>query len=87
MAVCGNTRPWLSGAKAMYANELPTQNDVAPRATTRKASHEQKTLLAAIAESRSEEDQQEECNCGELIDFPCWPCVRDGKKELPGETQ
>ena len=25
-----------------------------------------------------------ECDCDELSDdFPCWPCVRDGKKELP----
>lgn len=25
-----------------------------------------------------------ECDCAELAgDFPCWPCVRDGKRELP----
>jgi hypothetical protein len=25
-----------------------------------------------------------ECDCAESLgDFPCWPCVRDGKQELP----
>ncbi|MFC7325457.1 hypothetical protein ACFQMF_12790 [Halorubrum rutilum] len=29
-------------------------------------------------------DEREECDCAELSDdFPCWPCVRDGKRELP----
>ncbi|WP_254767568.1 SWIM zinc finger family protein [Salinilacihabitans rarus] len=28
--------------------------------------------------------EPEECDCAELSDdFPCWPCVRDGKRELP----
>ena len=27
---------------------------------------------------------QNECDCGKLADnFPCWACVRDGKRELP----
>jgi hypothetical protein len=29
------------------------------------------------------EDKPEECDCGELSDFPCWSCVRQGRKELP----
>lgn len=70
----------------MYAHELPTQERVAPRASVRQATHEQVTILEAIAEDRSEEEE-DQCNCGEIIDFPCWPCVRDGKKELPGEDR
>jgi len=28
--------------------------------------------------------ERDECDCAELSDdFPCWPCVRDGKRELP----
>jgi hypothetical protein len=29
-------------------------------------------------------DEQGECDCKDLPDdFPCWPCVRDGKRDLP----
>ena len=28
----------------------------------------------------------EECDCGDLSDFPCWPCYRDGKRELPDRS-
>lgn len=29
-----------------------------------------------------------ECDCEELRgDFPCWPCVRDGQRDLPGEGE
>jgi len=29
-------------------------------------------------------EEREECDCAELSNgFPCWPCVRDGKRELP----
>jgi hypothetical protein len=28
--------------------------------------------------------EREDCDCAGLSDnFPCWPCVRDGKRELP----
>jgi hypothetical protein len=30
------------------------------------------------------EASPDDCDCAELSDgFPCWPCVRDGHKELP----
>jgi hypothetical protein len=33
-------------------------------------------------------DDTGECDCGELPDdFPCWPCVRDGRRDLPGDGQ
>ncbi|PHQ39906.1 hypothetical protein DJ69_03700 [Halorubrum persicum] len=29
-------------------------------------------------------EESGECDCAELSDdFPCWPCVRDGRQELP----
>ncbi|MFB9807728.1 hypothetical protein ACFFQF_22065 [Haladaptatus pallidirubidus] len=34
----------------------------------------------------SEDDnnaQPEDCDCDGLGGFPCWPCVRTGRKELP----
>lgn len=31
----------------------------------------------------SEPEPDDECNCGDLLDLPCWPCVRDGRRELP----
>ncbi|MFH5802075.1 SWIM zinc finger family protein [Haladaptatus sp. CMAA 1911] len=32
----------------------------------------------------SEDDAEpEDCDCAGLGDFPCWPCVRTGRKELP----
>jgi hypothetical protein len=27
----------------------------------------------------------EDCDCNDLNGFPCWPCVRTGRKELPNE--
>lgn len=37
----------------------------------------------------SDDDRPEcDCDCGELSgDFPCWPCVRDGRRDLPGEDE
>ncbi|SIR96235.1 hypothetical protein SAMN05421858_4778 [Haladaptatus litoreus] len=32
-----------------------------------------------------DEDEPEDCDCDSLGDFPCWPCVRAGRKELPNE--
>ncbi|WP_348609989.1 SWIM zinc finger family protein [Halobaculum rarum] len=30
------------------------------------------------------ESEPDECDCDDLHhNFPCWPCVRDGKRELP----
>jgi hypothetical protein len=43
-------------------------------ATTEGAGGESKPIDALVPE---------DCNCAELSDdFPCWPCVRDGWKEL-----
>ncbi|MFH5845236.1 hypothetical protein [Haladaptatus sp. CMAA 1909] len=34
--------------------------------------------------SKDDDDAEpEECDCDGLGDFPCWPCVRTGRKELP----
>ncbi|WP_227356623.1 hypothetical protein [Haladaptatus salinisoli] len=35
--------------------------------------------------SKDNEDNPEieACNCDGLGGFPCWPCVRAGRKELP----
>ncbi|SIR92087.1 hypothetical protein SAMN05421858_4535 [Haladaptatus litoreus] len=30
-----------------------------------------------------DETEPEDCDCDGLGDFPCWPCVRTGRKELP----
>lgn len=33
-------------------------------------------------------DDSPECDCDELPDdFPCWSCVRDGWRDLPGEGE
>ncbi|MFH5802246.1 hypothetical protein [Haladaptatus sp. CMAA 1911] len=39
-------------------------------------------------QSEDEDDTKSEdcdCDCDGLEDFPCWPCVRTGCKELPNE--
>ena len=33
--------------------------------------------------SEDNETEPEDCDCDDLGDFPCWPCVRTGRKELP----
>jgi hypothetical protein len=30
-----------------------------------------------------DETEPENCDCNGLGGFPCWPCVRTGRKELP----
>ncbi|WP_458208718.1 SWIM zinc finger family protein [Haladaptatus sp. NG-SE-30] len=30
-------------------------------------------------------DQPADCDCDELSGFPCWPCVRSGRRDLPEE--
>jgi hypothetical protein len=34
----------------------------------------------AVNEGVTTESEDKECNCGE---FPCWPCYRHGRRELP----
>ncbi len=44
------------------------------------------TLTAFPSEDdETDEDDAEpaECDCDGLNGFPCWPCVRAGRKELP----
>ncbi len=33
--------------------------------------------------SEDNDAEQEDCDCDGLDGFPCWPCVRTGRKELP----
>ncbi|MFH5802248.1 SWIM zinc finger family protein [Haladaptatus sp. CMAA 1911] len=33
--------------------------------------------------SEDDDTKPEDCDCDGLGDFPCWPCVRTGRKELP----
>ncbi|MCO8256859.1 SWIM zinc finger domain-containing protein [Haladaptatus sp. AB618] len=33
--------------------------------------------------SEDDEIEPEDCDCDGLGDFPCWPCVRTGRTELP----
>ncbi|WP_423743916.1 SWIM zinc finger family protein (plasmid) [Haladaptatus sp. SPP-AMP-3] len=33
----------------------------------------------------SDSDQPEDCDCDGLGGFPCWPCVRSGRRDLPEE--
>lgn len=41
----------------------------------------------AITDER-DDDRPEDCDCAELSgDFPCWLCVRDGRRDLPGEGE
>ena len=30
-------------------------------------------------------DQPADCDCDGLRGFPCWPCVRSGRRDLPEE--
>ncbi|WP_435158370.1 hypothetical protein [Haladaptatus sp. DFWS20] len=44
--------------------------------------------LEAFSSEDSEDDAEPEdcdCDCDGLDDFPCWPCVRTGRTELPNE--
>ncbi|WP_435158850.1 hypothetical protein [Haladaptatus sp. DFWS20] len=43
------------------------------------------TLDAFPSEDKEDDTEPEDCDCDGLGDFPCWPCVRTGRKELPNE--
>ncbi len=46
------------------------------------------TLDSFGADGDHDDDRPEDCDCEELSgDFPCWPCVRDGRRELPESDQ
>ena len=42
------------------------------------------TLDAFLSEDE-DDTEPDNCDCEGLGDFPCWPCVRTGRKELPNE--
>jgi hypothetical protein len=39
--------------------------------------------LDAFPSENEANAEPEDCDCDGLGDFPCWPCVRTGRKELP----
>jgi hypothetical protein len=39
--------------------------------------------LEAFHTEDNNETEPEGCDCAGLGDFPCWPCVRTGRTELP----
>ncbi len=43
------------------------------------------TLTAFLSDDDEADDDAEpaECECDGLNGFPCWPCVRTGRTELP----
>ncbi|GAA0250402.1 SWIM zinc finger family protein [Haladaptatus pallidirubidus] len=41
------------------------------------------TLDAFPSEDSEDDSESEGCDCDGLDGFPCWPCVRMGRKELP----
>ena len=41
--------------------------------------------LEAFPSEDEDDTEPEDCDCDGLGDFPCWPCVRIGRKELPNE--
>ncbi|MFH5801038.1 hypothetical protein [Haladaptatus sp. CMAA 1911] len=43
---------------------------------------EEKTLDIFLSEDEAD-TEPDNCNCDGLGGFPCWPCVRTGRKELP----
>ncbi|WP_231188372.1 SWIM zinc finger family protein [Haladaptatus sp. DYF46] len=41
--------------------------------------------LEALQPEDDNETEPDDCGCDGLSGFPCWPCVRMGRKELPNE--
>lgn len=39
------------------------------------------------AAKRGTDTNSDECDCAELEEFPCWECVRTGRKNLPNDTE
>jgi len=37
----------------------------------------------AVEEGSADNSDEEECECEGLGGFPCWPCVRDGRRNFP----
>ncbi len=39
--------------------------------------------LEAFSSENEDDTEPGDCDCNGLGGFPCWPCVRTGRKELP----
>ncbi|WP_217694410.1 SWIM zinc finger family protein [Haladaptatus litoreus] len=39
--------------------------------------------LTAFPSEDDDDTEPDDCDCDGLSDFPCWSCVRTGRKELP----
>jgi hypothetical protein len=53
----------------------------ASTAVVENATHD--GTLNAFPSEDDNDIEPEDCDCDGLGDFPCWPCVRAGRKELP----
>jgi hypothetical protein len=40
-------------------------------------------MLDAFPSEKEDDAEPNNCDCAGLGDFPCWPCVRTGRKDLP----
>lgn len=68
----------------------PTPTGDAERTTPETLEDRLRADGGAVPEETGEDSptldaaEPEECDCANLLgEFPCWPCVRDGKRELP----
>lgn len=70
------------------AVDYEPSGDTVARQTASTAADKLRTDGGTVAQdgedSPLDAPEHAECDCGELSDdFPCWPCVRDGKREFP----
>lgn len=72
------------------AIDCPTPTVEGGESTTQTLEERLRADGGAIADETSSDslplnaEESEECDCAGLSDdFPCWPCVRDGRQELP----
>jgi len=52
-------------------------------ATVRIVADSGRTVNDQSIPPESESEPPENCDCAKLADFPCWECVRAGRRELP----
>ncbi|WP_458210953.1 hypothetical protein [Haladaptatus sp. NG-SE-30] len=65
--------------------EVTNQSHETPAAHQYVVSIDYGTLDAFPSEDN--EDDAEDCDCDGLNGFPCWSCVKTGRKELPNEPR
>ena len=72
------------------AVDCPTPTVDTERTTASTSQNKLRADDGAVVEKTDEDspsldaEEHDECDCVNLSDnFPCWPCVRDGKRELP----